>query len=136
MSINPPTEKTEQFQGLPRWLHAIAIDTSKLQWWILLFLLLSIADLVITYYLLNLSPDFYESNPIANWFFKHWNIAGMTFFKFGVVAFVITIAEFVERKRPGFGKFVLITGCLVTAAVVVYSIRLYQQYVPHAVVHF
>lgn len=134
MPNNHSPEKIDQYQGIPKWLHAIAIDTSKLQWWILLFLLLSIADLVITYYLLNLSPDFYESNPIANWFFKNWNIAGMTFFKFGVVAFVITIAEIVERKRPGSGKFVLFLGCVVTAAVVVYSIRLYQQYVPHLTV--
>ncbi|HMP17502.1 MAG TPA: DUF5658 family protein, partial [Gemmatales bacterium] len=60
-------------------------------------ILVSIGDLGMTYFLLSYDSQFYESNPIANWFFEHWNIAGMTFFKFAVVAFVIIIAEFVER---------------------------------------
>lgn len=110
------------------WLRAYTHETSRLQSWIILFLLLSIADLVVTYWLLSVSPNFYESNPIANWFFKNWNIAGMTVFKFSVVALVVIISEFVERRRNGFGKFVLIFGCLVTAAVVAYSIRLYQSF--------
>lgn len=52
----------------------------------------------------------------------------MTFFKFAVVAFVVVISEYVERKRPGAGKFVLIVGTLVTAAVVVYSVNPYLGY--------
>lgn len=104
------------------------METSRLQWLILLFLLVSIADLVMTYWLLSYSPNFYESNPVANWFFKNWNMAGMTFFKFGVVAFVVVISEFVERRRVGSGKFVLILGIVVTAAVVAYSVRLFMGY--------
>jgi len=110
------------------WLRAYTLETSRLQWLILLFLLVNIADLVVTYWLLSYSPNFYESNPVANWFFKKWNIAGMTFFKFAVVAFVVVISEYVERKRPGAGKFVLIVGTLVTAAVVAYSIHLFMGY--------
>ena len=112
----------------PRWLRAYTHERSRLQWWILLFLLLSIADLVVTCTLLNASPHFYESNPLPNWFFKRWNIAGMAFFKFATVAFVVIISEFVERRRAGSGKFVLILGCVVTAAVVGYSINLYMKY--------
>jgi hypothetical protein len=115
-------------KGWPDWLRSYTHETSRLQWWILLLLALSIADLVMTYYLLSFSPNFYESNPIANWFFHHWNIAGMTFFKFATVALVIIIAEFVERKRAGYGKFVLLVGCLATAYVVYYSVRLYYEY--------
>ncbi|HMO36679.1 MAG TPA: DUF5658 family protein, partial [Gemmatales bacterium] len=76
------------------WYHAYAIDNSRLQWWIVGLILVSIGDLGMTYFLLSYDSQFYESNPIANWFFEHWNIAGMTFFKFAVVAFVIIIAEF------------------------------------------
>ena len=74
---------------------------------------------------MSINPNVYESNPLANWFFANWNIAGMTFFKFGVVALVVIISEFVEHRRVGAGKFVLILGILVTAAVVVYSYHLY-----------
>lgn len=123
-------EKDKSTSNIPvsNWLRAFTLETSRLQWLILLFLLVSIADLVTTYWLLSYSPNFYESNPVANWFFKHWNIAGMTFFKFAVVAFVVVISEFVERRRAGSGKFVLIIGILATAAVVAYSVKLYMGY--------
>ena len=124
---SPPSLKPTR-DSWPDWLRPFAMETSRLQAWIILLVIVSIADLVTTYFLLSLNAGFYESNPIANWFFKHWNIAGMTFFKFAVVMFVINIAELAERKRPGFGKFVLIFGVLVTAAVVAYSIRLYLGY--------
>ncbi|MFT3880396.1 MAG: DUF5658 family protein [Gemmatales bacterium] len=110
------------------WLRAFTLETSRLQWLILLFLLVSIADLVMTYFLLSYSPNFYESNPVANWFFKHWNVAGMTFFKFAVVSFVVVISEFVERRRAGSGKFVLIIGILATTAVVIYSVKLFMGF--------
>lgn len=128
MTLKPQSDSSSKSGIWPRWLHAYSRETSRLQGWIILFLLMSIADLVVTYSLLSYSPNFYESNPVANWFFHHWNIAGMTFFKFGVVAFIVVISEFVERRRAGSGKFVLITGCLVTAYVVVYSMRLYLNY--------
>ena len=128
MSTKPPSNDQTSSNGWPSWMRAYTHETSVLQGWIILFLILSIADLVVTYWLLSYSPTFYESNPVANWFFKKWNFAGMTFFKFGVVAVVVVISEFVERKRPGTGKFVLILGSIVTAAVVAYSVRLYSTY--------
>jgi hypothetical protein len=110
------------------WYRAYAVDHSRLQWWIAALILVSIGDLAMTYYLLSHDSRFYESNPIADWFFQRWNIAGMTFFKFAVVAFVIVIAEFVERKRKGTGKFVLLFGIVVTAYVIYYSYMLYRNH--------
>jgi len=130
MSFTPQDEKKAPGSRSPsKWFHAFALETSRLQWLILLFLLINIGDLVMTYWLLSVSPNIYESNPVANWFFKNWNIAGMTFFKFAVVAFVVIISEYVERRRAGAGKFVLILGSLVTAAVVAYSVHLYWIFV-------
>ena len=126
MSSASEEKQKEQAGGLaPSLFHIFTVETSKLQGLILLFLLVSIADLVMTYWLLSVNPHVYESNPLANWFFANWNIAGMTFFKFGVVALVVIISEFVEHRRAGAGKFVLILGSLVTAAVVAYSVHLY-----------
>lgn len=127
MSLRPCSDATHHKTKI-NWFKAYAVETSRLQGWIIALLLVSIADLVMTYFLLSLNASFYESNPIANWFFTHWNIAGMTFFKFAVVSFVIIIAEFVERRRPYCGRFVLIFGILVTGAVVYYSYHLYVNY--------
>jgi DNA-directed RNA polymerase subunit RPC12/RpoP len=85
---------------------------------------LSAADLLVTYALLRQGPAFYESNPVAQWFFLRWNIAGMALFKFGTIGAVVVIGEIVERNRPGWGRGLLLVSCLATAAVVVYGLRL------------
>ena len=91
-------------------------------------MILSAADLLVTYALLQRGPSFYESNPVAQWFFLRWNIAGMTLFKFGLMAVVVVIGEVVERHRPGWGRTLLAASCLATAAVVWYSLRLLLGY--------
>ena len=85
---------------------------------------LSTADVLVTYVLLRRGPAFYESNPVAQWFFLRWNIAGMAVFKFSAMGLVIMIGEIVERHRPGWGRALLLVSCLVTAAVVWYGLRL------------
>ena len=61
-------------------------------------------DLLMTYTLLRRGGGFYESNPIAKWWFARWNIAGMTIFKFLSLAVAIVASEVVERRRPGLGR--------------------------------
>src|SRR5438132_1287587 len=106
-------------------LRKSSLEASRFPVLCLMLLALSIADIMVTYLLLRVSPYFYESNPVARWFFAKWNIAGMISFKFAVVALVILIGEFVERRRRGWGRFVLIIGCVATTAVVAYGISLY-----------
>jgi hypothetical protein len=62
---------------------------------------------------------------VALWVFQRWNIAGMTIFKFGAIALAIALGELVERRRPGWGKAVLLVGCAATAAVIWHGLRLY-----------
>jgi len=90
-----------------------------------LLLVLSLADLFLTYALLRTSPRFFESNPVAAWVFHRWNIAGMAIFKLAVIGFAIAVAEYIERRRPGAGKLVLAIGCLAAAAVLWHGVRLY-----------
>ncbi len=86
--------------------------------------LLSMADLLLTYALLRRGAHFYESNPVAQWFFARWNIAGMTMFKFGLVGSIIIMGEIIESRRPGWGRAILGLGCAAAGCVVVYSIKL------------
>jgi hypothetical protein len=90
----------------------------------LLFVALSAADLLMTYRLL-WHGQFFEANPVAQWFFVRWNIAGMTFFKFGLVIFIIVLAETIERHRPRVGRAILLLGCLAAAAVFIHGLRLH-----------
>jgi Domain of unknown function (DUF5658) len=85
---------------------------------------LSAADVLVTYVLLRRGPAFYESNPVAQWFFLRWNIAGMAVFKFSAMGLVVVISEIVERHRPGWGRTLLLVSCLATAAVVWHGLRL------------
>jgi hypothetical protein len=94
----------------------------------LLLVVLSVADLLMTYLLLWHGGRFYESNPLAQWFFDRWNIAGMTAFKFTVVGVVVVLGETIERHRPGVGRCILIFGCIAAGAVFIHSVRLLLNY--------
>jgi hypothetical protein len=107
-----------------QFLRAAAKEASVLEKEILGLIVLSAADVLVTYFLLRRGPAFYESNPIAHWFFARWNIAGMAVFKFSAMGVVIVIGEIVERHRPGRGRALLVISCLATAAVVWYGLRL------------
>jgi hypothetical protein len=85
----------------------------------LVFIILSVGDLLMTYTLLWWHVKFYESNPIAEWVLKRWDIAGMTAFKFGLVAFIILISETVERLRPRLGRLILLFGIVGTLYAIV-----------------
>jgi hypothetical protein len=53
-------------------------------------------------------------------------MAGMVFFKFSMIAGVILLSEIIERNRPGWGRFVLLIGCIGAAYAVFTGGRLYM----------
>jgi hypothetical protein len=105
-------------------LRTSAEESSVLQGEIIALVALSAVDLLVTYALLRRGPSFYEANPIAQWFFIRWNIAGMTFFKFSMMSVAIVIGELVERRRRGWGQALLGVSCLATAIVVWQGVKL------------
>jgi Domain of unknown function (DUF5658) len=115
--LRPWIFETSQVQGIGTWL-----------------IILSAADLFMTFALLRKSPNFFEANPIAQWFFANWNMTGMVAFKFSMIAGVILLSEIIERKRPGWGRFVLLVGCIGAAYAVFTGGRLYM--IPEAPVNF
>jgi phage FluMu protein Com len=119
-----------------RFFRASALESSLLEKEIALLIALSVADLLVTHALLRRGPSFYESNPVAQWVFARWNIAGMTGFKFAAMGLVIVIGEVVERHRPGWGRILLAAACLATAAVVWQGLRLLLGYGHNGVAQF
>ena len=102
-----------------------ALGTSQLQELSLCLIALSIADIVMTFLLLRTSHTYYESNPVAGWFFTRWDMTGMVVFKFAAIAGAIALGEMIERRRPGLGKLVLLIGCMGAAAVIWHGLRLF-----------
>ncbi|MGE3819655.1 MAG: DUF5658 family protein [Isosphaeraceae bacterium] len=91
-------------------------------------IVISVADLLTTYFLLWQGGRYYEANPLARWVFERWNVAGMTAFKFILVAAVVTIGEFVARSRPRLGRLVILFACLSSGAGVAHGLRLWLEH--------
>ena len=90
----------------------------------LLLVVLSAGDLLVTSMLLWRGGHFYEANPLARWFFDRWNMAGMTAFKFGLVAIIIVLCEIIERHKPRVGRAIVILGCVAALIVSIHGLRL------------
>jgi hypothetical protein len=87
-----------------------------------LFTALSLADLGLTWFLLERSEGRgSESNPVASWWLTHFGFAGLAGFKVGIVLFVAVLALILTRRRPRAAGGVLTFGCTALLAVVVYS---------------
>ena len=88
------------------------------------FILVSLLDVLMTWFLLSQGGRFYESNPVARWFIYGWGVKGMVYFKFGMVAFICVITQIIALKRPETAKGILYLGTTVVAGVVIYSLTL------------
>jgi hypothetical protein len=71
------------------------------------FLLLNIFDLFLTSYIFRHGGE--EVNPIGVHVMERYGMGGYALFKFGMVAFVIILAEIVYRLRPARAR-ALMTG--------------------------
>jgi hypothetical protein len=96
-----------------------------------LFLVVSVLDVVMTYSLLQdmhglgERVTFYESNPVARYFLERWDVAGVVFFKFAMVAIVEIISHvMVMLGRLNLGRRLLEFGTLAVLFTVFYSLLL------------
>ena len=85
-----------------------------------LYVVLSVADFVLTFALLKLSDGFaYESNPIAAACLTHHGWGGLAAFKATV--------GFVGLKRKWLGAMLAVYGCSVLVSVILYSNQLIAE---------
>ena len=125
-SASVPRAATTRVAGWPAMIELGIFQESQVQGIACGLLALSAADLFMTFSLLRTSPAFFESNPVAQWFFARWNMAGMALFKFSIIGFVVAVSEIIERRRPGWGRFVLLIGCCGAAYAVYKGFNLYM----------
>ena len=86
------------------------------------FILVNVLDIFATYALLRFGG--LEANPIANYFYTHWNVKGMVAFKMAMVAIVAIIAQIIARHNLARASQVLILGTAIVTTVVLYSVYL------------
>ncbi len=105
------------------------LGTTAVQQETLQFVLVSALDVFMTYILLSQEGGgFIESNPVARYFIAGWGTKGMVYFKFGMVAFVCVLSQIIARRRPQVARWLLIGATIVSAVVVVYSVKLLLQH--------
>ena len=57
-----------------------------------LFIVVSVLDILMTHRLIR-TGRFHESNPVAKFFYDHWDMNGMVYFKMTMVAVVAEFAN-------------------------------------------
>jgi hypothetical protein len=91
----------------------------------LLFALLSLIDLSLTWWLLSRSGgQVYEGNPVARWWLANHGWLGLAVFKVGGVLLVVGLAAVISHYRPRAGGRVLGFACAALTVVVLYSASL------------
>jgi hypothetical protein len=116
----------------PRNPFAFLVRKRELEHETSLFLLVSLLDFFMTYWMLMHQGDgslsFAESNPFARYFLDRWGFRGLLYFKIVAVLVVVLITIIVAERKIHMARAILWLGILGTAAVVIYSFRLYMQH--------
>jgi hypothetical protein len=98
------------------------MDALRCPWKIFGFVALSMADLGLTYFLLERSGgQAREANPVAAWWLARCGWPGLAGFKLGTVLLVAAVVRVVSRRRPRAAAHLLGLGCATLLAVVLYS---------------
>lgn len=88
-----------------------------------LFILISGADLFMTYILLR-RGEFREMNPLAAYALKHWNVTGMVCLKFATVTIICVIAQMIALREEKYAQSFLRCATALISIVVLYSFTL------------
>ena len=88
-----------------------------------LFVAVSVFDILMTHRLIR-TGRFHESNPVAKFFYDHWDMRGMVGFKMAMVAFVVVLTQLIAHRHLQRAAWVLRLAICVVSVVVIYSLLL------------
>ena len=88
-----------------------------------LFIVVSVLDILMTHRLIR-TGRFHESNPVAKFFYDHWDMRGMEGFKMPMVAFVVVLTQLLAHRHLQRAAWVLRLAICVVSVVVLYSLLL------------
>ena len=110
-------------EKLSLWVRKLPLETETC-----FFIFVNALDVFMTYVLLNHSPEFQESNQVANFILARYGFRGMIYFKFALVAFVTVVAQIIALSRPRTARWLLIVGTIIVGGVVIYSSYLWIRF--------
>ncbi|MCR9291814.1 MAG: DUF5658 family protein [bacterium] len=114
------TDRLEHLRvGLGGLLHAAWNRELPLQTETSFFILVNVLDFFLTLMLITFGA--FETNPVADYFFRNWGFRGMLAYKLASVAFVCLLSQYVARISLAKARFILLTGIALVGGVVVYS---------------
>ncbi len=94
-----------------------------------LFVLLSLADLALTCWLLDHSRgQVYEANPLARWWLVRYWATGLACFKAAVVLLVLVLMAVIAHFRPWAAGRILEVSCAILVLVVLHSTALCRTF--------
>ncbi len=88
-----------------------------------LFIVVSVLDILMTHRLIR-TGRFHESNPVAKFFYDHWDMNGMVYFKMTMVAVVVVLTQLIAHRHLQRAAWVLRLAICVVSVVVIYSLLL------------
>jgi hypothetical protein len=95
---------------------------------LVLYVVLSITDLVQTYVLIRGSGGLvYEANPVAGVWLRRYGWLGLVAFKAGAMFIFAASVALLARYRPQAGAWVVMLGCLILVLVTIYSRQLLER---------
>jgi hypothetical protein len=98
---------------------------------LVLFCVLSLADLVLTWMLVRYGGGrIYEGNPIAHAFLANCGWTGLATFKVTTLMYVGGVSVFMSRQRLGIALLLLIFACAAVGSVVAYSWQVMDNFMP------
>ena len=118
---NDPNAQRDALKSIPS-LRQVLNGHLPLQNETSVFILVNVLDIFATYALLRFGG--LEANPIANYFYLHWNVKGMVAFKMAMVTIVAIVAQIIARRNLARASQVLNLGTIIVTAVVLYSVYL------------
>lgn len=94
---------------------------------IVLFVLLSATDWVMTFALLNVQPGASESNPLAALCLKHCGWNGLAVYKAIAMMVVLISVVMIARRRPPIAGSLLTFACILLLAVTTHTHELIRE---------
>lgn len=88
----------------------------------MLFVILSSLDLLFTCSLLTLGGKEMEFNPLASWLYARGGIPWLCAFKIVMVLGLIEIFNYVDARKPRYGRFIYNFACIMTGIAVIMGI--------------
>ncbi len=100
----------------------IKLSRQRLTLLLAAFLVLSLADLILTKMLLEQSGGaIYEANPLADLIIQQLGWGALTFFKLGMVGMVASIIIYIACHQPATARKLVSFACVLMSGVVGYS---------------